>query len=789
MFFSAFPGTLGVRVQTYSTPWDLTTPAGPLSDFYDFNANFPSSTLKSVTFSKTGLKMFILASGDIFEFDLSVAWSNSTITHVGTRTQFQANNPLYISVSAERLFFSERESNTQINQYQLNVFNDTRATRSVVRFCAYILWQAMGDRVVEQVDWEAMEALDVLLESRGDNLDAEFVDETTLWEVLRSALLVGYAEPTIKNGLFTPIRVSAGTDFKQLYTPDIMIGELQYDQPFFDGQDSDGVEVEYFDTLNNQTNTIIVNDGIDQGLRPSRVQAIGITDREKAFRFGMRQYNRERYKPARITFTTEMDALNSEYGDPIAIGSSLWGSQFGEIMNYNNVLMIATLSFIPSFASGDHFLSLRDKEGSTEIYLCTAVGGEPFQVELVSNPTFDPVFAETIDSTFVTFGKSDEVFKRAIVRKIEPQDEGRVTITAEEYLDLVYQSDNATLGAAPWIVPQQILNHAELRVAGDTVGFVDIGGQYKPEDVTFTFSNGTVISDDGFFSIGNGPTAGQVKITVSGAANASRNDFDTLPNESFYSVKATFGGEDSADTNITIKVLDSLLPPENTIAYWPIEEAVGSNLDESPDYINQTYNFGNSPEFFLTGVDGLFNFGFGYDADSAMDLFSPPADLKESESGTWWFVVKKKASMEMDLKIQKDIVTDLNSVILRATSTGLSIFIDYSDTAGSPETNLDITYNYVAAVPDFFLVAFVSDGSDFQAYTSFDGFLSETSAVGDASLRSIWNDDIFENRATASDILRLRGISDTLVIAAGYVGEVMTLEKLNKLSAITLKPD
>ena len=802
MFFSGFAGALGVVVRTYSTAWDLTTPTGPLTTFYDFDANFPAATLKSLTFSKTGLKMFILASGDIYEFDLDVAWSNSNITHVGTRTQFQTNNPLYISVSAERLVFTERESNTQINQYRLNVFNDTRATRSAVRFCAYILWQAMGDKVVDQVDWSAMDDLDVLLESRDDNLDGEFVDETTLWEVLRSALLVGYSEPTIKSGLFTPIRVSAGTDFKQLYTPDIMIGELQYDQPFFDGQDADGVEVEYFDTLNNQTNTIIVNDGVDQGLRPSRVQAIGITDREKAFRFGMRQYNRERYRPARITFTTEMDALNSEYGDPIAIGSSLWGSQFGEIMNYNNILKIATLSFIPQFAVGDHFLSLRDKEGSTEIYQCTAVGGEPFQVELVSNPTFDPVFGETIDSTFVTFGTAEDVFIRAIVRKIEPQDETTVQITAEEYLDLVYQSDNATLGGAPWIVPNQILNYNESRVEGESVGFVDIGGQYTPEEVGFEFDNGTQLSDDGFFFIGTGPVdAGQIIFTAAGVASDARNDFDTLPNTSFYAVRAIFNSEESDLTTITLKVKESAVPPDDSIYYSPIEnfsEATGSLRSASVGNDELSWQVFN--ETFVVDIDGLLNFGFGSRAnrilqDSSVDI---PNSIRKSTVGTMYFLVdlsfSNGDSNRYDMRFGnvnssggarygKIEFERLNSI------TALVTIEAFEGSFSTPVFTATSTVSIASSGFRFFALS--SNGSAWTFYMDGTGFETLTPS-GDAGFDGYWFSDMFGSRDKAdTDLIEVSAFdsSDGAVIAHGMTSVVMTQTKLDKLASFMLDPD
>jgi hypothetical protein len=501
-----------------------------------------------------------------------------------------------------------------------------------------------------------------------------------------------------------------------------------------------------------------------------------------------------------------MDALNSEYGDAIAIGSSLWGSQFGEIMDYNNILMIATLSFIPQFAAGDHFLAVRDTEGNTEFYECTAVGGEPFQVELVANPSFDPVFNDTTDSTIVSFGTADEVFKRAIVRSIEPQSETEVRVTAEEYLAEVYQSDDDELGSAPWIIPNQILNYPEFRITGEVAGFVDIGGQYAPEDVTFAFDNGTDLSDDGFFVIGNGVNASKIQFTAAGENNAARTDFDVLPNTFFYAVKATANGQESDLTTITLKLEESQLPPADSLAYWSLERPIEES--ESPgDYYYESFDSNKSYRIAVDNspaveVDGLAKFGLAVGALGAplglgFTQATAPESFKVQEAGTSWFVIQTRAGFDLASGIRID-KGPFGVEYLRITATesggiiSLALEVDLNIDTGTP-LHLDITYDGVGAMTEYMLIALTSNGSDYTAYTSVDGIMAETTVVGDAALRGVWNADMITSAGNSQYLFDYKSdaglATGSLIVAAGYTDRAMSLEQLDRLAEITLEAD
>ena len=398
--------------------------------------------IASFAFNDDGTKLFVCDSdSNVYTFYLGTGFDLYTISSELSRLEDTYMRD--ISVTIGNVFYSS------ISLYGRSIVwgsipqdLDGRASRSMCRFAANALYEAMGPDVNDFVDFDALSDLDDLLEERGDHLDAEFVDETTLWEAIKAMMITGYCEPTIKNGKLTPVREQSTDSYGHLYTPDIMLDEgLQIDHSHYEATEPDGVEVEYFSSLTNSMEVVqCLIDG-DLGSRPKRIQAIGINDETRAWRFGMRERLRLHLKPASYTITTELDALNSEYGDIASLASELFVSQCGEVVSVDGSNV--TLDFEPEFGEDSNYAAFRTREGLTSLYVVVQ-GPSSNVITLLSPSTLDftPVSDGSMDSTFVSFGSAEEWGVRGIIRTISPQGDNLVELTAVEYLPEIYANDN-----------------------------------------------------------------------------------------------------------------------------------------------------------------------------------------------------------------------------------------------------------------------------------------------------------------------------------------------------------
>tara|TARA_B100001063_G_scaffold228202_1_gene239344 strand:+ start:776 stop:1252 length:477 start_codon:yes stop_codon:yes gene_type:complete len=110
-----------------------------------------------------------------------------------------------------------------------------------------------------------------------------------------------------------------------MYQPDNYIGMLKRSIKLIDDDEPDGVEVEYFDPVTWKSETILCLLSGDLGIDPEKVRALGVTDRNKAYQFGMRKRRTRRYRRTRFYFKTELYALNSRYLDYCALADDLPG--------------------------------------------------------------------------------------------------------------------------------------------------------------------------------------------------------------------------------------------------------------------------------------------------------------------------------------------------------------------------------------------------------------------------------------------------------------------------------
>ena len=259
----------------------------------------------------------------------------------------------------------------------------------------------------------------------------------------------GNAEPTIKNGKLSAVidNSKSGDDFQHLYTPEVMTDGLEISAPFYDNNENDCVEAEFFDLITGTNETVKFP---SVGVNPRRLQAIGIRDSSNVDKFAARAYQKDRLKPQIFRFTTELDALNSEYGDYIGIASSLFAAQTGEVIDYDPATNTVTLSFDPRFeyvsaSETTPLVMLRTPEGRYSGVYGAFQTAEANKLQLTGILDFTPLTDDdTEDNTQIVFGfggVGQSFVKGALVREINPAGDTQVEVVAEEYIEEIYEND------------------------------------------------------------------------------------------------------------------------------------------------------------------------------------------------------------------------------------------------------------------------------------------------------------------------------------------------------------
>ncbi len=316
------------------------------------------------------------------------------------------------------------------------------ATSSIMRFVAWSIYDASGEDII---NWSALEELETLLESRGDSLNADFSDKTTLWEALKIMLIPAYCEPSIKEGFFSPVRFAETDDYNNLYTPDIMLDSgITRTDTHFKASEPKGIIVEYLDPVTSSNETVKCFLPGDHEAKAKRIQMKGVTDKTRAWRLGWRERYRLAFKPATYNFSTATDALNSDYGSPDALVSPLKANQSFFVTDYSSPML--TLDFEPEFEAGQQYLAvLRKPNGQFSGVYSIQAGASNNQIELVSPNTLDfqIVSDPQMEPTICCIGTADELVQRVFIRNIQPSGTETVKVTAEEYIPEIFQNDDS----------------------------------------------------------------------------------------------------------------------------------------------------------------------------------------------------------------------------------------------------------------------------------------------------------------------------------------------------------
>ncbi len=252
------------------------------------------------------------------------------------------------------------------------------ATRNPIWAFTNILKASYGgamDDVNIDLDFLSTEA--ALAATRGETFDWVFDSRVTLWEALKAPAGAMRAVPMLNGAIVTIIRDQLRTVPSQMFSPDTMVkGSFKLQKSLISNDTNDGLVVEYIDHVTWKSETVDCFLPGDTGINPKRLNLKGVTDRTRAFRFGMYQRSVDRYENSQTRFQTGLEGMLATYGDLVRVSSDVprWG-QSGYI---KSIIYSASpaVGFVCSEPlewedGGNHVFATRDRFGTVLQYVVT----------------------------------------------------------------------------------------------------------------------------------------------------------------------------------------------------------------------------------------------------------------------------------------------------------------------------------------------------------------------------------------------------------------------------------
>lgn len=331
------------------------------------------------------------------------------------------------------------------------VWQAPQPTREISAWVGHVI-RSVGYSDTTDIDLVELDRLEsTRWTPRGDTYDRIISDADTVKSNLIDCLQAGFSELTIDRGVLVPVRDEPrGDTFDHVYNPEVMLDPLSYsfnapNQP----DDFDGVDVEYYDHITRQYETVpcrleIAPGVYEAGTRVDQVKLEGVGVRFRAWRIGMRVRRGYLYRQREYTFKTELDALNSGYLDYAALGVSTPG--YGQAALVDSYLpgppvTIGSSEPLDWTVPGTYKVVLRRKDGTASgPYVATRIDDSTFTI-----PTLDfvPDLSGNIDTPpVIQFGHESTWCFPALITEVRPSGTRTCSVTAVNYDPRMYLDDD-----------------------------------------------------------------------------------------------------------------------------------------------------------------------------------------------------------------------------------------------------------------------------------------------------------------------------------------------------------
>ncbi len=302
------------------------------------------------------------------------------------------------------------------------------------------------------IDLEEFDQLHAACVADGQLYDETIDASSTTKEVLNNALACGWAELTIANGLIKPVRDVPRAVFEreygpktQTYSPQNMTEMLKISGPLPSINDFDGVDVEFYSSKSWSWETVECRWPGDRGLKVEKIKLPGVTDRDRAYRWGMRRRGHQLFRSDTYTWSTELSGRNSGYLSFCAVASDTPGlCQSALLVGVQPVvggLILESSEPLDWSAGGVHKIGVRRLDGTLSgPYPATQV--DDFNVR-IDDLDFAPDISFAQELPHILFGPDNKWAYPVLVTSADPSN-GNVSMKGMPYDARVYTYDHAT---------------------------------------------------------------------------------------------------------------------------------------------------------------------------------------------------------------------------------------------------------------------------------------------------------------------------------------------------------
>ncbi|MFM0210455.1 host specificity factor TipJ family phage tail protein [Paraburkholderia sediminicola] len=299
-----------------------------------------------------------------------------------------------------------------------------------------------------RINLDSLVTLAQTWDSRGDRFDGVFDTAATLWDALTQIASVGDAMPVYYAGVIDLVRDEAKSIRTAMFTPNnIAANSLKIDYAFQSYDTPDYVIIQYTDNVTFQPAEVpcVLTGGTQ--LKPSRLQLFGCTDRNQAWRHGIRLAAANRDRRRNITLTTEMEGYIPRYGDLVAVSHDVpaWGLS-GVVTGYAGGVM-TTSEPLTWTAGQTHYMAFRRRDGSADGPYVVTQGADDFTAIVAGAPALYISDGNSEEPTHYQFGPGERRGLDCQVISVNPKGDGQVELVMVNYAASVQEAE--TTGSAP----------------------------------------------------------------------------------------------------------------------------------------------------------------------------------------------------------------------------------------------------------------------------------------------------------------------------------------------------
>lgn len=294
----------------------------------------------------------------------------------------------------------------------------------------------------------ALSDYDLLWRRSSLHLNGTVDDDSTLLNVLRDCLSVGFSSPIVVNNKleFSRLhRIDETLPLSQIFTPQNLTKspEITFNLP--KGDDVDEVVVDYTSPETYKTETVFchVDDNDDSlvtaypmSVNQEKLTAFGVTSYEQAVAMGMR---RLRYlRSTRVTYKieTEYDGLNCQYNDLVGLVlDENISNVTGRVISYDadSLTVTTDMEIVEALQSG--IIYIRKLDGSSSQYTYTRVDSHHLTIDRPL-PVWSDDYGISIEFPFFAIGE----MVRCWVTSVSPADK-KVSLTLVNYDEDIFKDD------------------------------------------------------------------------------------------------------------------------------------------------------------------------------------------------------------------------------------------------------------------------------------------------------------------------------------------------------------